>query len=167
MKNLKNPNQPWLRRFALFLLVCFASAMALAGCGGGEQEPADRGVSTHRRLEGPTGMGMAKLMEMNLPTIPIPSKAPPTPSWRSHTGWRTSPRCPLVTSPPRSTIKTGGDLQVAAVNTLGVLYILSSGDGVKTLADLKGKTIAGAKRAPPPNTFRSIFSPSASAPAPM
>ena len=35
----------------------------------------------------------------------------------------------------------GGGLQVLAVNTLGVLYILEKGDSVASLADLKGKTL--------------------------
>lgn len=37
--------------------------------------------------------------------------------------------------------KTEGQVQLAAVNTLGVLYIVTTGDGIKTVADLKGKTI--------------------------
>lgn len=37
--------------------------------------------------------------------------------------------------------KTGGEVEMAAINTLGVLYLVSTGDGVKTVADLKGKTI--------------------------
>lgn len=37
--------------------------------------------------------------------------------------------------------KTGGAIQVTAVNTLGVLYILENGDSVNAVADLAGKTI--------------------------
>lgn len=37
--------------------------------------------------------------------------------------------------------KLGGGLQVLAVNTLGVLYILEKGDTVASMADLKGKTL--------------------------
>ena len=37
--------------------------------------------------------------------------------------------------------KTDGALEVLAVNTLGVLYIVESGDTVQSMADLKGKTI--------------------------
>lgn len=37
--------------------------------------------------------------------------------------------------------KLDGGLQVLAVNTLGVLYILEKGDSVASMADLKGKTI--------------------------
>ncbi|MBP3333822.1 MAG: ABC transporter substrate-binding protein [Clostridia bacterium] len=36
---------------------------------------------------------------------------------------------------------SGGKIQVAAVNNLGVLYILEKGDSVKSVADLKNKTI--------------------------
>ena len=38
--------------------------------------------------------------------------------------------------------KTEGALQVAAVNTLGVLYILENGETIKSVNDLEGKTIA-------------------------
>lgn len=37
--------------------------------------------------------------------------------------------------------KTKGGVKVAAINTLGVLYILDTGDSVQSVADLKGKTI--------------------------
>ena len=37
--------------------------------------------------------------------------------------------------------KMEGAVQVAAVNTLGVLYVVETGESVKTFADLKGKTI--------------------------
>ena len=37
--------------------------------------------------------------------------------------------------------KTEGKIKVAGINTLGVLYIVQTGDSVKTVKDLKGKTI--------------------------
>ena len=37
--------------------------------------------------------------------------------------------------------KTEGAVQVLAVNTLGVLYIVENGESVQSLADLKGKTV--------------------------
>lgn len=36
---------------------------------------------------------------------------------------------------------TDGGVKVIAVNTLGVLYVVERGDGIKSVADLKGKTI--------------------------
>ena len=38
--------------------------------------------------------------------------------------------------------KTEGALKIAAVNTLGVLYILENGETIKSVKDLEGKTIA-------------------------
>jgi NitT/TauT family transport system substrate-binding protein len=37
--------------------------------------------------------------------------------------------------------KTNGAIQTAAINTLGVLYVVETGDTVKSVADLKGKTV--------------------------
>lgn len=37
--------------------------------------------------------------------------------------------------------KTDGGIQILAINTLGVLYILEKGDSVQTMADLAGKTV--------------------------
>lgn len=37
--------------------------------------------------------------------------------------------------------KTNGNIQVLAINTLGVLYILEKGDSVHNIADLAGKTL--------------------------
>lgn len=45
---------------------------------------------------------------------------------------------------------TKGGVQVLAINTLGVLYVVENGDTVKSIADLKGKTIyASGKGATP------------------
>lgn len=37
--------------------------------------------------------------------------------------------------------KTGGKVKLAALNTMGVLYLLEAGDSIQSVADLKGKTI--------------------------
>lgn len=37
--------------------------------------------------------------------------------------------------------KTEGDIKVAGINTLGVLYIVETGDTIQSVEDLKGKTI--------------------------
>ncbi len=46
--------------------------------------------------------------------------------------------------------KTEGKVQAMAVNTLGVLYICENGDTVKTIDDLKGKTIYSAGKGSTP-----------------
>ncbi len=40
--------------------------------------------------------------------------------------------------------KTEGKVQILAVNTLGVIYLMSADETIKTVADLKGKTILSA-----------------------
>lgn len=55
--------------------------------------------------------------------------------------------------------KTNGEVQVLAINTLGVLYVLEKGDEIKSIADLKGKTIcATGKGTTPEYSLRYILS---------
>ena len=54
--------------------------------------------------------------------------------------------------------KTEGAVQVVAVNTLGVLYMVQKGDAVQSIADLKGKTIyTTGKGTTPEYTLRHIL----------
>lgn len=46
--------------------------------------------------------------------------------------------------------KTDGAMEVLAVNTLGVLYIVENGDAVQSMADLKGQTIVAAGKGSTP-----------------
>lgn len=55
--------------------------------------------------------------------------------------------------------KTNGGIQVLAVNTLGVLYIVESGERVSSVADLRGRTIyASGKGATPEYALNYILS---------
>ena len=55
--------------------------------------------------------------------------------------------------------KTEGRVQVVAVNTLGVLYIVQKGEAVTTIEDLKGKTIyTTGKGTTPEYTLRHVLS---------
>lgn len=46
--------------------------------------------------------------------------------------------------------KTKGELQVVAINSLGVIYIVEKGETVKTLKDLKGKNVIAAGKGTTP-----------------
>lgn len=98
-------------------------------------------------LKGPTGLGCAELME--------------------ETGTGGDPRCPyyfsLCADPTEAVAaltkgevdiaalptnlasslyhKTDGDIQLLALNTFGVLYILENGDTIQSMADLEDKTV--------------------------
>ena len=54
--------------------------------------------------------------------------------------------------------RTKGQVQVININTLGVLYLVERGDSVKSIADLKGKTIvASGKGATPEYVLRYLL----------
>ena len=54
--------------------------------------------------------------------------------------------------------KTNGAITLAGINTLGVLYIIETGDSIQTVADLKGKTIySTGKGTTPEYTLRELL----------
>lgn len=97
-------------------------------------------------LKGPTGMGAAKLMEMNenneaLNNYNFTVATAPD----QIMGKLVSKELDIASIPTNAASalynKTKGNVTLIAINTLGVLYILEKGDSVSTVADLKGKTI--------------------------
>ena len=42
--------------------------------------------------------------------------------------------------------KTQGKVQLLALNTLGVLYVVEAGDTIQSIGDLAGKTVGGHRR---------------------
>lgn len=97
-------------------------------------------------IAGPTGVGMAQLMAQkdaqktaNAYTFDVvddPTKAVAAVS-------NGSTDIAAVPTNLAATLykKTSGKVQILAVNTLGVLYMLDNGAGIKAVADLKGKEI--------------------------
>ncbi len=97
-------------------------------------------------LAGPTGMGMAKLIDDDTNgktaynyefTV---ASAPDQVSPEVIKGNYDIAAVPVNLASVLYT-KTEGKLQVAGINTLGVLYILENGNTINSVADLKGKTI--------------------------
>ncbi|NMP38052.1 MAG: ABC transporter substrate-binding protein [Clostridiales bacterium] len=100
-------------------------------------------------LKGPTGMGMAYLMERdanaeskNDYNFTIES-APDAVTAKLVSGELNIAAIPANAAAALYN-KTGGKIKIVAVNTLGVLYLMQSGDTVKSVSDLKGKTIISA-----------------------
>ena len=54
--------------------------------------------------------------------------------------------------------KTNGGIQVMAVNTLGVLYVVEKGNTVHSFADLRGRTILSTGKGTTPSTSCAICS---------
>lgn len=97
-------------------------------------------------LKGPTGVGTAKLMAdndagtaLNHYTFTL-SSDPTEVSAGIINGSFDIAACPLNLASVLYK-KTNGNVQMLAINTLGVLYILSSDPTVTSIADLAGKTV--------------------------
>lgn len=108
-----------------------------------EEKPESIRVIT---LAGPTGMGMAKLMDDDTNNKTAynyeftVSSAPDQVSPEIIKGNYDIAAVPVNLASVLYN-KTEGKLQVAGINTLGVLYMLENGNTINSVADLKGKTI--------------------------
>lgn len=101
-------------------------------------------------LSGPTGVGAAYLMEYYAPEH-VPADSPISVS--SVVVTENSEATALLSNGEAVIAavatnvasnfyhKTDGSIQMLAVNTMGVLYILEKGDSIQSMADLRGKTI--------------------------
>lgn len=141
-----------MKKWISVLMVLTLLTISLLGCGTGspapeeEPTPAERIAIRVASLKGPTTMGMVKLMsdgeagstlhdyEFNMygtadEIVPLLVNG--------------SVDVALVPANLASVLynKTKGAVQVAAVNTLGVLYVVESGDTITTIEDLRGKNI--------------------------
>lgn len=98
-------------------------------------------------LSGPTGVGAAKLMadhDADAQNSAIASYEIVTDNTQVQTALANGDVdiAAIATNAAASLYaKTDGGIQVLAVNTLGVLYILEKGDTVHSMADLAGKTL--------------------------
>ena len=150
------------------LSLLLAAAMlvsALAGCGAKNDDVSSTSASTgsasqtqvadktpvnFMALSGPTGVGAAYLMkyydESSAPAdCPVALNSTVVADNKEVTDALvngTADIAAVATNVAASLYaKTDGAVEVLAVNTLGVLYILEKGDSVQTMADLEGKTV--------------------------
>ncbi|CAL8971386.1 hypothetical protein CELL_01023 [Cellulomonas sp. T2.31MG-18] len=149
-----------MRRTSLVVPLLAAAAL-LAGCAGGTQAaastpattvasasatPAERTTVRIASLKGPTTMGLVKLMsdatagttaeDYKVTMYSTPDQVVPLVA-------QGSVDVALLPSNLAAVLyaKTKGAVQVAAVNTLGVLDVVENGTAVHGLADLRGKTV--------------------------
>lgn len=97
-------------------------------------------------LKGPTGLGMLKLMQDNDAKTAANqyvftlAGAPDEIVSKISTGEVDVAAVPTNLAATLYN-KTNGKIQLAAINTLGVLSLLTNGETIRSIADLKGKTI--------------------------
>ena len=91
-------------------------------------------------LKGPTGMGMAKLIDEGKYNVALVA-SPDEVSSALISGSVDIAAIPINLASALYN-KTNGGVKLFAINTLGVLYILENGSSINSVADLGGKTIA-------------------------
>lgn len=141
-------------RFLSIILVFALTLVIFAGCaaGNGSVDPPNNGDATSSvtmniaSLKGPTTMGMVKLMKdaegdegegaYNFEIYGTADEIVPK---------LVSGEVDIALLPCNLASvlynKTEGKVQVAAINTLSVLYVVESGDSINSLQDLVGKTV--------------------------
>lgn len=158
----------YLTKYALPMLLAMSMSFSFAGCSAqkeqGKGSPAEqqseekpeqeaKAVQTEEKttinlaaLKGPTALGMLDLLERNeqdkaanhyeVTLAGAPDEL---------VGKIISGELDIAAVPTNlaATLyqKTEGEVQLAALNTMGVLYLLETGDTIHSVADLKGKTV--------------------------
>ena len=156
------------RKITSLLLTAAMAVGLLAGCSGNSSSAGSSGISSKASseassvsvssepvektavniavLKGPTAFGAVKLMEDNeAGTTKNSYNFSMSTSPEEIVSKITTGEVDIAAAPANlaATLyqKTKGKIKLAAVNTLGVLYILEKGDSIQSVADLKGKTI--------------------------
>ncbi len=149
----------------LSLFLSLVMLFALAGCNtvsGGDEVSSSEGASTVQTvpvnaavLKGPTAIGMVHLMDQN-----ENKKSEVEYSFTIATAadqitaallkGELDIACLPTNAAATLYAKSGGKIQLCAINTLGVLYLMEKGETVKSAADLKGKTIVSAGKGSTP-----------------
>ncbi len=133
----------------LAVLLCVAMiAGVAAGCGSNGSTPKEKATLNVVALKGPTGMGLVKLMADNeAGETAVNYNVELVGAADEITGKIVNGEVDIAAVPCNLASvlynKTNGAVKMAAVNTLGVLYILEAngGETIQSVADLNGKTI--------------------------
>lgn len=124
----------------LLTLILIFSTLLAAGCSNTANNQPKEKIKI-AALKGPTGMGLVKLMEDNTDLYDITLYDSPDQIVSKIVNGEIDGAAVPSNLAPTLYTKTKGGVKLAAVNTLGILYIVDNGNTIKSIADLKGKTI--------------------------
>lgn len=139
---------------AFMIALCMTASFALVGCSSA-QAPADPVTMNIGALRGPTGMGLVQMIDES-------TKEAFSNDFEFTLAGSADELAPQLVKGELDALcvpanlaatlyqKTGGEVEVLAVNTLGVLDIVEAGDTVHSMADLRGKTIVSAGKGTTP-----------------
>ncbi|WP_304194108.1 ABC transporter substrate-binding protein [Peptostreptococcus stomatis] len=150
------------KKLAVFLAALLV-ATGLTACGQKEEVSSEPAVTAKvAALKGPTSMGMVKMM--------ADQKDAKEKNYEFTIGSSPDEIAPkflkgefdIVALPSNLASilynKSQGKVQVLAINTLGILYLMENGDSVKSIEDLKGRTVySSGKGAVPEYAFNYIL----------
>lgn len=150
------------KKLAVFLAALLV-ATGLTACGQKEEVSSEPAVTAKvAALKGPTSMGMVKMM--------ADQKDAKEKNYEFTIGSSPDEIAPkflkgefdIVALPSNLASilynKSQGKVQVLAINTLGILYLMENGDTIKSVGDLKGRTIySSGKGAVPEYAFNYIL----------
>lgn len=131
-----------MKKWIVILLVC----VLMIPCGCAKTDTAVRVAA----LMGPTGMGMVKMMSDTSGRYEFTVASSPEQVVAAVVSGSVDIAAVPVNLAAVLYQKTEGAVQTAAVNTLGVLYILENGDTVHSLSDLEGRTLCATGQAATP-----------------
>lgn len=121
------------------IIAVFAACFTLTGC---SREKTDEGVLQVGTIAGPTGMGMAKMMDDGDESYSFEIfNSPDTIRAAFISGSLDVAAVPITLAAALLSNTNDSFCRIAAVNTLGVLYIVENGDSVQSIQDLAGKDI--------------------------
>jgi len=150
---------------AIMLMLAFASCAEVENTSSDSSDaPAEKTLVRVAGMKGPTSIGLVGLMEKD-------EKGEAANEYEFTIAGAADEINPLlikgdldIAAVPANVASvlynnTKGEIKILAVNTLGVLYIVTKGEEISSVADLKGKTIlATGKGTTPEYTLRHILS---------
>lgn len=134
-----------MKKCLCLLLVISVMVLLLAACGGKKEEGQER-LPNLMVMSGPTGVGAAKLLSDHAAgDVQVLASGTVVADNEAVTSALINGEADIaaIATNMASTLynKMGGDLQVLAINTMGVLYIMEKGATLEKIEDLRGKTL--------------------------
>ncbi len=145
----------------LSIVTALIMSISLAGCSAPDvkTEPeanVPKPVLKVAALKGPTGMGMAKLMDDDAKeNADIDYEFSILDAPDELVGKIVNKEVDIAALPTNLALtlynKTKGEVQILAVNALGSVYVLENGNSVNSVADLKGKSVSSSGKGATPD----------------